>query len=540
MRPLHPSAVPMSMIEQANERRLAGDWGGACRAAGITVDIQTEYIRRQYGTEVLDHVMDTMRHLVPDLLRWYIRRDRNGLPLKNVWYPLALFPDGHALGVHPARWAQRIDIRFERIIEQPGLADESFLHLRYRWDDRRTGDIRALCGIDDPRTDRLLKLEEEGRHAAAWAAAGYDMHVLLFDRRFGRERIDPAAFSIDPDVRNHARGVAVERSLAWLRPIHTALAAAARHTLAHARELRDTETWPRPGHAPSNPRPDVDDHLGLTRIDVKGRSIVLDGSRARLVSRVPYNETDQARRLLEIDEFGATLERIARIPMVLARRPEELQAEQLHPLVHRVLSTAPPVPPKAAELRTTIRVRCDSATHEVAMRNGAFVVPHTQAEIDRELALAALGGQVQGCVAAREGWRDPDVRMPRPMRRLQFDLMRLVLHGDTAAIVRALDRGLDPHVRDMWGRTLLHLLPQLPGSERLLLPRLLAAGLDPNARDDAGRTPLHEAVAEGPEQMVRILLKAGADPKAQTKRGGYTSMAGFTGRPELHDIRGLL
>ncbi|MFI5905946.1 ankyrin repeat domain-containing protein [Dactylosporangium sp. NPDC051541] len=530
----------MSMIEQATERRLAGDWRGACEVAGIVVNIRFDAIRRQYGEEVVEHIEDLLRHFMPDLLRWYLPRDRTGLPLKNVWYPLALFPDGHALGVHPARWASKVELRFERIIEQPGKADETFLHLKYRWDDRHLDDIRVHCGIGDPLAERLMRLDDEGKHAAAWAVAGYDLKVLLFDRRFGRERVDPAAFAIDPGVRNQARGIAVERSLEWLRPMHTMLADAARKTLAHVQNLRENEPWPRPRRISPPPRADFDDHLGLTRIDVKGRSIVLDGNRARLVNRVPYNDTDQSRRLTEIDEFGATLERIPPIPLVLVRRPEELTAEQLHPSVYETLYSKPAVPPKPAELRTTVRVRCDHATHEIAMRAGEFEIPHTQAEIDRELTLAALGGQVQGCVAARVGWRDPAVPMPRPMRRLQFELLRLVLHGDTAAIVRALDRGLDPHLRDPFGRTFLHLLPPLRGAERLLLPRLLAAGLDPNARDEAGRTPLHEAVQDGSEALVRALLTAGADPRAQTNRGGYHTMAGYTGRPELDFLRAML
>src|SRR6185312_8523386 len=147
MRPLHPSAVPPSMIEEATERRLAGDWRGACMAAGIAVTIDFQSMHRLYGAEVADSVEDDLRHLVPDLLRWYVPRDRNGLPLKNVWYPLTLLPDGHALGVHPARWAQKIDLRFERIIEQPGRADETFLHLRERWDARHISDLRVRCGI---------------------------------------------------------------------------------------------------------------------------------------------------------------------------------------------------------------------------------------------------------------------------------------------------------------------------------------------------------------------------------------------------------
>jgi ankyrin repeat protein len=120
------------------------------------------------------------------------------------------------------------------------------------------------------------------------------------------------------------------------------------------------------------------------------------------------------------------------------------------------------------------------------------------------------------------------------MRALRAGLMALFRHGDTAAVTAALDRGLDPHVRDERGRTLLHLLPWLPDAD--LLPRLLGAGLDVHARDEAGETPLHAAAEHGSEALIRGLLAAGADPRAQ----GNGRTAGWTTRRGLGFLRDLL
>lgn len=50
----------------------------------------------------------------------------------------------------------------------------------------------------------------------------------------------------------------------------------------------------------------------------------------------------------------------------------------------------------------------------------------------------------------------------------------------------------------------------------------IEAGVDIEARDDFGRTPLHLAAAlNTTPEVLLVLLKLGADPKARSK-GGYT------------------
>ncbi|GAA3232286.1 ankyrin repeat domain-containing protein [Dactylosporangium siamense] len=582
------------MIERATARRLAGDWRGACAAAAVDVDFDLAAIREVHGAETAARVEDELRHLVPDLLRWHLpRRPADGLLRPGLLLPLALFPDVHALVARtPDRFdlpPQRITLRFERLDSATaGRRDASLLHLRDRWDSRCTGELLARCGGvtrlpfftttgrpatgDGPEAavERAVLLDEDGRHADAWAAAGFDLEVLLFEPGWSRDRIDPAAFR-DEGGRDRARRNVVERSLAWLRPLHAALAGAAGRIAAHLDDVRAAAPVPKePEHrlmfTPSGreagqvvpePRPDalplhVDEHAGLVRIDVRGRCVVLDRldtgrPRARLVAGVPYHRVDDERRRAEVAEFGLELDRVPRLPHVLARRPAELTAlfrgamrpDQLHPLVHAALfpaGTAPaPVPPPG--LRDRVRVQCNHATHEVLLRDGTVHMPHPPAEIQRERMIEALGGQVQGCVAAHDGWRNPAVRMPGPMRGLRREFLTLVLHGNAAAVAAALDGGLDPRVRDERGRTLLHLLPWLTGVD--LLPRLLAAGLDVHARDLNGETPLHPAVDYGSPELVRALLGAGADPHATSQRP-YARAPIWTGRQDLAFLRDLI
>jgi len=61
------------------------------------------------------------------------------------------------------------------------------------------------------------------------------------------------------------------------------------------------------------------------------------------------------------------------------------------------------------------------------------------------------------------------------------------------------------------------------------LKELVKAGVNVNARNECGWTPLHYAVGGGHLEIVKLLLKSGADVNAKEKMRGLTplQLAGF-------------
>jgi hypothetical protein len=77
-RALRPRDVTPGMVEAATARRLAGDVAGACAAARVDLDIDTDRITRVCGRETADLIVDDLYHIAPDLLRWNIPRALDG------------------------------------------------------------------------------------------------------------------------------------------------------------------------------------------------------------------------------------------------------------------------------------------------------------------------------------------------------------------------------------------------------------------------------------------------------------------------------
>ncbi|MEV4274643.1 ankyrin repeat domain-containing protein [Actinoplanes xinjiangensis] len=159
-----------------------------------------------------------------------------------------------------------------------------------------------------------------------------------------------------------------------------------------------------------------------------------------------------------------------------------------------------------------VRVRCRGDWHEIGVRLGRLdLVTHTDTERQRERALSAFGGTVSGCFAAEQAWHGAPGRLPRRLRAHREDLWQLMIHGGTRTVLELLDAGMDPHLRDSRGRTLMHRMRSFDHSR--LLPRLLAEGVDINGRDKEGSTPLYLAVVhEWPAGLIIALTEAGADP----------------------------
>ena len=79
--------------------------------------------------------------------------------------------------------------------------------------------------------------------------------------------------------------------------------------------------------------------------------------------------------------------------------------------------------------------------------------------------------------------------------------------------------GADVAATNLAGATPMHLMQKLGWVQTEPLPLLLAAKAPLEARDAEGRTPLLAVLEKGSTNLAHVLLGAGADPKARTRRG---------------------
>lgn len=204
---------------------------------------------------------------------------------------------------------------------------------------------------------------------------------------------------------------------------------------------------------------------------------------------------------------------------VAALRDGTLLPDDLHPLVHDALYPDRVYAPVAPSWQwPVVRVRCGAVWHEVRVVGGRLdTLAHDDREIDREFAFGGLGGAMGGCAAAAWAWRTGTGRLPRRLRWQRTDFFRHARYGHTDDVLAMLDAGFDIAARDGAGATLMHYLGHV--DYRRLWPRLRAVGLPVDARDHQRRTPLRHAVALQHEEVVALLLDAGADPHATDTDG---------------------
>ncbi|MFI6121100.1 ankyrin repeat domain-containing protein [Streptomyces sp. NPDC051064] len=507
LRRIRRYAVPRRLIEQATERRLAGDWRGALAVAGVDVAFDPAEAAATYGSVVAASLVSDLRHLVPDLVRWHLPRVLGGRSTIDTDRTVVLAGYGAGLPMAPylhlrtppmADGPQRLALRFGAVPGEtsPGVFAvriEDWRSVRHLWDARHTDGLRAAVGggggripffHDDgtpltpeelaapgddaaARAERVTLLHQEGKVSEAFAAAGVDW--------------DP---SLPPSERSWRRVDAEEIVRRTAIDIPRLESAVRRATAVSGRERFLVANFYR-GHVLL----DLTDHSGGGRL------------RARVVeSRRPAAEPPSLpeaawRRLPDLD-----LLRIGAIP-----------PGWLHPLVARALfpSLEGPFGPPGPSAPRPVRVRCRGEWHEVAFRDGALRSPHTEEERRRESAMRAFGGAVAGCFAAEHSVTSGTGRLPKGLREQRQELFQRAQHGDTPGVLEMLAAGVDLRVKDGRRRSLLHVLPLL--DHETLLPRLLAAGLDLEAHDHIERTPLAVAVSErGSTALVRALLDAGA------------------------------
>ncbi|MEU5313233.1 ankyrin repeat domain-containing protein [Streptomyces sp. NPDC021562] len=507
-------AVPGWMIERATERRLAGDWRGACAAANVDVAFDLSEIAEHCGDDVVAALTDDLRHLAPDLLRWHLPRHLGGRttlaagrtvvlaryrPITPHEGPRAT-PYLHITTGPMADGPQRIALRFRTVGDEQaagvfGPATEDWRPARHLWDARHTAELRERCGggrdrspffradgtalgPDDlptagPGQDDLAARTEwttlthlRDGSPAAFAAAGIRLDLTPPEK--------PGWYQADPE--QLLRGLALNH--ARLEPeVRRQRSAGAGGRFLIAAHWRT--------------------YLLLEPVDGGGLLV-------RTVDR------EQAKGLPFLAEA-----RWRRLPDLDLLRDGEITPEHLHPLVREALFPALHVPPgqggpPAPTAPAPVRVRCRGAWHEVGFRpGGPLSMPHSDDERQREQALRAFGGTVAGCFAVEQTWTSGKGRLPKALRAQRNELFLRAQHGDTPGVLALLDAGVDARVRDAGGRTLLHVLNLLDHEE--LLPRLLAAGVDLEARDRRERTPLFTAVNDlGSKALVEALVAAGA------------------------------
>ncbi|WP_116245800.1 ankyrin repeat domain-containing protein [Nocardiopsis sp. FIRDI 009] len=524
LRAIRRYAVPGWMIERATERRLAGDWRGACAAAGVDVAFDLAGVANEHGSAFAAALADDLRHLAPDLLRWHLPRIARSRTTLVPDQTVVLSARGTAeeaprLVVGTPSWAvhgaQRLTLTlddataphsgrfttalntdwpyavFWRNVEHPWTA------ARHLWDVRYAAELGERLGGDGRRVP-FLNPDGTPRPAADLPSADP-----------GRD--DPAAFT-EWVTRTYERGDV----LAALAAVGVAVDTAPVTQEWLQGEVDPVEELRR---LPLDP----------VRLGAEARRLAAAGhgdrfwipNGVRTVIRVDLDGPDRARLRVAPHDLQPPGDAVL-LPEVCWQRSPDIDLlrdgrtplDELHPLVRGALAPAAPAPtgpvgPPEPTPPAPVRIRCQGAWHEVAFTGGELRLPHTREEEDREAALQALGGRGAGCFAAREAWRTGRGRLPRALRAQRRDLLRRIQHGDVPGVLRLLDAGVDPCVCDRLGRTPLHLLYRIDHED--LLPRLLAAGLDIEALDEEERTPLFTAIAEhGSERLVRDLVEAGA------------------------------
>jgi hypothetical protein len=408
-------AVPPSMIATATARRLAGDWAGACAAAGIDVDLNLRSVARVHGRQLMDQLRADLRHLVPDLLRWHLPRIApDGLLRPGLTISLARYDAPGRAGAHPVHlvvrtapaWAdagQRISLTlWDGSLADTGARRAAHPHPnrrfrldlhRHLWDARRTPELRTRSGADlPPDADRPV----------------------------------PA-----PDLLAHlpqGRRCAVDR---WAAEARFLLAVEGRSTGAGTGPGTGTGVGPGAGAGAGTVavRLGVRQWLVLELVDAPDSS----GASVLRIAQAPVGGGVSA---LPVLPDAATWV----LPDLELIRAGAIEPDRLHPLVASALlpdrpsAGPPPNPGRAGEPRL---VECRGARHRIGLVDGVLApLDHDPAELRREELLAELSGTPLPCLRAiDEAHRHPDC-LTGVRERLD--------HGDIAGALAVVEGLLGP------------------------------------------------------------------------------------------------
>jgi hypothetical protein len=478
---------PPGMVAAATERRLAGDWRGACAAALLDVHIDLREVTAEYGASEAQRIEADLAGFAPDLLRRFLPwgsafpvlltrledplRLADGLlrrlPVLVARMPYSRFAGRFSVALRvadlrtlPARWydlpswAWHADAVAARRWAYGASPDRLAWH-------HADGTPRPLSSPPGQEQDRAAEVERlaVGTPVEAFEAAGFEVRIKMYPRGFTPERM----------------------LLAWMGKLPVLRGETARL----ARRYGQSQ-FVCPGGE-------------LDIADAAGPRPIVQNSDFRPVAGAPYILSLVAPPDVSLLRFG------------------DLHPDELHPLVHEALfpgreqhwrpQAEPPVP--------SIRVNCGGRLHEVVPVGGFMTtLHHSDEEINRAIA---RGGPIGGCAAAVRGWLTGQRPIPKPVRKLRTYLFDLAQFGDTDTLLDRLSGGIDSRLRGPDGETLLHWIAHVDHTR--MLPLLLDAGLSPQDRDHDGRTPLHWAALSQAEPVMAALVAAGADPQARDNDG---------------------
>ncbi len=419
--------VPHTMIEAATQRRLAGDWRGACAVADVDFHLNPDAVRRRHGAHVAGQLLTDLRSLAPDLLRWHLPRRGHGAGhlLEGLLVPLADYAAAGAmltLAVATPRFALDAGQRIVLILLENGRVSNgcvsngcvsngrvsngcvsndcvsralldgvrrrsagrySLRRHRMFWDAACAPQLHRLCaglchatgadGFEDVASAReITRLQDAGQAAAAWAAAG--IHVAV-----GRQR------RADRDQQG--------RLTRWLATIPVNLPLL-------IRQVR--ETLPGAGRAVIRSGGGAIVLRGLDGPDGAISAEVAPSGAGRGLPVVPEAawvrpvDADLLRfRLLQPLQVHP-LVAAALAPGVRAARADQGTDEWLYATVPGIEAPCGHGPGSAAVL-----VRCGSQLHRVRRLDGRWQAVDHQ-HLAREALLARLGGPANPCQRAAE------------------------------------------------------------------------------------------------------------------------------------------